>query len=151
MKRRKTRLEGELDFRDGEEGAGGRNLDSSKAALERLLVELRDIIMADIKVKFAAPALFEYLNPDRHAATRKKLGIAEPANTVMSSGLFRSTPSMMVLRITRAAIECRLDDSIAIASGATAVVRFPDDGAEGDAPRLDPASPQEAARLLRLG
>jgi histone-lysine N-methyltransferase SETD1 len=78
--RRKTRMEDELDF-ETEKKERAENLDPSKAALERLLVELRDIIMADIKVKFAAPALFEYLSPDRHAATRKKLGIAEPVNT----------------------------------------------------------------------
>jgi histone-lysine N-methyltransferase SETD1 len=78
--RKKTRLEDEQDF-EMEKKERAENLDPSKAALERLLVELRDIIMADIKVKSAAPALFEYLNPDRHAATRKRLGISDPVNT----------------------------------------------------------------------
>ena len=55
------------------------NLDPAKAALEQLKTELKDKIMSDIKTRIAAPALFDFLDPGRHAAKRQKLGIPDPS------------------------------------------------------------------------
>ena len=76
--RRTIKVEDELDF-EAEKRERAENLDPSKAALERLAPELRDIILSDIKAKLAGPALFAFLDPSRHVERRKRLGIADPA------------------------------------------------------------------------
>ena len=54
------------------------NLDPVCAVLELLRDEIRDIIVSDIKGRIAAPALYEFMKPDRHAARRLKLDIPDP-------------------------------------------------------------------------
>lgn len=54
------------------------NLDPVLAALEQVRVELRDKIMTDVKTRIAAPALYDFLDPTRHTAKRRKLNIADP-------------------------------------------------------------------------
>lgn len=53
-------------------------LDPAKEVLSIVLRELRDKLIEDVKVRIAAPALFEYLDPERHAEKRKALGIPDP-------------------------------------------------------------------------
>ncbi|GAM89196.1 hypothetical protein ANO11243_072330 [Dothideomycetidae sp. 11243] len=53
------------------------NLDPVKGALDQLRNELRAKIMDDIKIRVAIPNLYECLDPIRHAAKRRKLGLSE--------------------------------------------------------------------------
>jgi histone-lysine N-methyltransferase SETD1 len=53
-------------------------LDPVVAALEMLRQELHEKIMGDIKTRIAAPTLLELMQPERHVAKRRKLGIPEP-------------------------------------------------------------------------
>ena len=53
------------------------NLDPVKGALEQLRNELRAKIMDDIKSRVAIPALYDCLEPTRHAAKRRKLGLSD--------------------------------------------------------------------------
>ncbi|KAF4547746.1 Histone-lysine N-methyltransferase-like protein 6 [Elsinoe fawcettii] len=52
-------------------------LDPVKGALDQLKNELRSKIMDDIKVRVAIPSLYECLDPVRHAAKRRKLGLSD--------------------------------------------------------------------------
>ncbi|KAI1931084.1 histone methyltransferase set1 [Ophidiomyces ophidiicola] len=54
------------------------NLDPVREALSILICELRDKLLEDVKSRVAAPTLYDYLEPSRHSAKRRKLGIAEP-------------------------------------------------------------------------
>lgn len=54
------------------------DLDPVIAALEYLKTELRDKVMSDIKARIAGPALFDYLDPERHVAKRRRLNIPDP-------------------------------------------------------------------------
>ncbi|WEW60358.1 histone methyltransferase set1 [Emydomyces testavorans] len=54
------------------------NLDPAREALSILMSELRDKLLEDVKSRVAAPALYDYLEPDRHSAKRQKLGIPKP-------------------------------------------------------------------------
>ncbi|KAF2222370.1 hypothetical protein BDZ85DRAFT_263531 [Elsinoe ampelina] len=53
------------------------DLDPVKGALDQLINELRSKIMDDIKVRVAIPSLYECLDPVRHAAKRRKLGLSD--------------------------------------------------------------------------
>lgn len=55
------------------------NLDPVQGALEQLRVELRDRIMGDIKTRIAIPIFHESLEPARHTARRRKLGLPDPS------------------------------------------------------------------------
>ncbi|KAH7062274.1 SET domain-containing protein [Macrophomina phaseolina] len=57
------------------------NLDPVQAAMERLHTELLEQIMSDIKTRIAAPAIYDFLDPARHAAKRKELGVRDPTLT----------------------------------------------------------------------
>ena len=54
------------------------NLDPVLGALEQLRVELRERIMADIKARVAIPIFHESLDPVKHTARRRKLGLPDP-------------------------------------------------------------------------
>jgi len=53
------------------------DLDPVKGALDQLANELRNKIMDDIKTRVAIPALYDCLEPARHAAKRRKLGLSD--------------------------------------------------------------------------
>ena len=57
------------------------NLDPVRAVKEMLETEFKDKILADIKSRVIVPALFEALDPDRHADKRRKLGLADPTDS----------------------------------------------------------------------
>ena len=69
--------EDEMDI-EAERKQRALDLDPVKAAMEQLRTELRAKIMNDVKTRIAAPALYDFLDPLRHAAKRQKLGIADP-------------------------------------------------------------------------
>jgi histone-lysine N-methyltransferase SETD1 len=55
------------------------NLDPVLGALEQLRAELRDKIMSDAKARIAIPIFHEGLEPSKHAAKRRKLGLPDPS------------------------------------------------------------------------
>lgn len=54
------------------------NLDPVEGALEKLKAEMWLKIMDDVKTRISMPTMFELLDPDRHAAKRRKLGLPDP-------------------------------------------------------------------------
>ena len=56
------------------------NLDPVYGALEQLRTELRDKIMSDIKTRIAIPIFHESLDPAKHTAKRRKLGLPDPSD-----------------------------------------------------------------------
>lgn len=57
------------------------DLDPCKEVLAMIIRDLKDKLLDDVKSRIAAPALYDYLDPDRHAPKRKKLGIPDPEGT----------------------------------------------------------------------
>jgi histone-lysine N-methyltransferase SETD1 len=53
-------------------------MDPVVAALEQLKQELQEKILGDIKTRIAAPTLLELMQPERHIAKRRRLGIPDP-------------------------------------------------------------------------
>jgi histone-lysine N-methyltransferase SETD1 len=56
------------------------NIDPVLGALEQLKTELRNKIFDDIKTRIAIPIFHESLDPTRHAAKRRKLGLPDPSD-----------------------------------------------------------------------
>lgn len=56
------------------------NIDPVLGALEQLKTELRNKIFDDIKTRIAIPIFHESLDPVRHAAKRRKLGLPDPSD-----------------------------------------------------------------------
>jgi histone-lysine N-methyltransferase SETD1 len=56
------------------------NLDPVLGALEQLKSELRDKIMGDVKTRIAIPIFHDSLDPARHTARRRKLGLPDPSD-----------------------------------------------------------------------
>jgi histone-lysine N-methyltransferase SETD1 len=56
------------------------NIDPVLGALEQLKTELRNKIFDDIKTRIAIPIFHESLDPIRHAAKRRKLGLPDPSD-----------------------------------------------------------------------
>lgn len=54
------------------------DVDPAREALEIVRREVRELLLRDVRSKIAAPALYDFLDPERHAAKRRKLGIADP-------------------------------------------------------------------------
>lgn len=57
------------------------DLDPCREVLTMIIRDLKDKLLEDVKSRIAAPALYDYLEPDRHAPKRKKLGISDPEGT----------------------------------------------------------------------
>ncbi|PGH18744.1 hypothetical protein AJ79_00157 [Helicocarpus griseus UAMH5409] len=79
QKAEKERLkrEDELDIEE-EKKLRAADLDPAREVLSILLSEIRDKLLEDVKSRIAAPALYDYLEPERHTAKRQKLGIPDP-------------------------------------------------------------------------
>lgn len=69
--------EEELDMEE-EKKQRARDLDPVRGVLEVLRWEVRDKLLEDVKSRIAAPALYEYLDPDRHIEKRRRLNITAP-------------------------------------------------------------------------
>ena len=63
------------------------NLDPVHGALEQLRVELRDKIMGDIKARIAVPIFHDSLDPSKHSAKRRKLGLPDPVDNEKGSAM----------------------------------------------------------------
>lgn len=76
--RKQIKIEDEADF-ELEKRERAENLDLSKAALERLVPEVRDKVIIDVQQKLIRAVLLNFLSPENHIERRKKNNIAEPA------------------------------------------------------------------------
>ncbi|KAL9619604.1 MAG: hypothetical protein Q9160_005791 [Pyrenula sp. 1 TL-2023] len=75
--RARLRREDEFDIEE-EKKQRAKDMDPSRAVLELVVRELRAKLLDDTKSRIVAPALFDYLDPDKHTAKRQKLGIPDP-------------------------------------------------------------------------
>jgi histone-lysine N-methyltransferase SETD1 len=85
-KRRKIFEEDKADL-ELEKRERAENLDITKAALEKLAPLLQDVLLSDIKQKLGAPTIFDFLDPEKHAAKRRSLGIPDPTSTPIQQPL----------------------------------------------------------------
>ncbi|KAI9700580.1 MAG: histone methyltransferase set1 [Bogoriella megaspora] len=74
----RQRKEEEADF-EIEKKQRAKDMDPVKGAMESLKLELTERLMNDIKTRIAIPTLFDCLDPARHVAKRRKLGISDPS------------------------------------------------------------------------
>ncbi|KAI9838780.1 MAG: histone methyltransferase set1 [Thelocarpon superellum] len=56
-------------------------LDPSREAVDRVRREVKELLIRDVRSRIAAPALTDYLDPARHVAKRRKLGVADPPDS----------------------------------------------------------------------
>ncbi|KAI9728487.1 MAG: histone methyltransferase set1 [Chrysothrix sp. TS-e1954] len=70
--------EEELDLEE-EKKQRAEDLDPVLAALEIFKNEVRDKVMSDLKARIAVPTLYDHLEPSKHVAKRRKLGITDPS------------------------------------------------------------------------
>lgn len=80
----RARKESELDLEE-EKKHRAMNLDPVSEAAEVLRNELQVKLMQDVRLKLAAPVLYDFLDPDRHADKRRRLNITAP-NEARGSG-----------------------------------------------------------------
>ena len=76
----RLRKEHDLDLEE-EKRQRARDLDPSRAVVQLVIQELRDKLLEDVKSRIAAPILYDYLDPSRHAERRRALGMDDPAGT----------------------------------------------------------------------
>ncbi|KAJ6082278.1 hypothetical protein N7499_007152 [Penicillium canescens] len=79
----RARKEADLDIEE-EKKQRAIFLDPCREVLSIIIRDLRDKLLEDVKSRIAAPALYDYLEPSRHASKREKLGIPEPEGTKRS-------------------------------------------------------------------
>lgn len=77
MVRDRQREEEELEIEE-EKKQRAINLDPVLEMIENVRRELRDKLLEDVKSRIVAPALYEYLDPDRHVEKRRRLNISDP-------------------------------------------------------------------------
>ncbi|MCJ1430538.1 histone methyltransferase set1 [Sticta canariensis] len=75
--RERVQKEEELEIEE-EKKQRAINLDPVREMIEIVRRELKDKLLEDVKSRIVAPALYEYLDPDRHVEKRRRLNIAEP-------------------------------------------------------------------------
>jgi [histone H3]-lysine4 N-trimethyltransferase SETD1 len=80
----RLRKEHDLDLEE-EKRQRARDLDPSRAVIQLVIQELRDKLLEDVKSRIAAPILYDYLDPSRHAERRKALGVDDPAGVRRSA------------------------------------------------------------------
>ena len=84
----KLRKEMELDVEQEKRLRAG-NLDPCREALSLIVRQLQEKLLEDVKSRIGAPALYDFLDPERHVARRKELGIASPADNSGERSAFR--------------------------------------------------------------
>ncbi|KAJ5123440.1 Histone-lysine N-methyltransferase [Penicillium atrosanguineum] len=82
--RERARKEAELDVEE-EKKQRAIDLDPSREVLSIIIRDLRDKLLEDVKSRIAAPALYDYLDPIKHADRRERLGIPGPEGTKRST------------------------------------------------------------------
>ncbi|KAJ5948408.1 Histone-lysine N-methyltransferase [Penicillium verhagenii] len=76
----RVKKEAEFDIEE-EKKQRAANLDPCREVLSIIIRNLRDKLLEDVKSRVAAPALYDYLDPGKHAARRERLGISAPEGT----------------------------------------------------------------------
>ncbi|KAI9683366.1 MAG: histone methyltransferase set1 [Trizodia sp. TS-e1964] len=80
------------------------NLDPCREAGEVIAREVKELLLRHVRSKIGAPALYDYLDPDRHVAKRQRFGITDPGTPgihiektedVQSVGTPDSRPDML--------------------------------------------------------
>ena len=79
LTRERLQKEEELEI-DEEKRQRAANLDPVREMIDILRKELKDKILEDVKSRIVAPALYEFLDPDRHVEKRRRLNISDPEN-----------------------------------------------------------------------
>ncbi|KAH0543493.1 hypothetical protein FGG08_002161 [Glutinoglossum americanum] len=54
-----------------------KDVDPSREAMDAIKQEVKEFLLKDVRTKVAAQTLYDYLDPDRHVAKRRKLGFFE--------------------------------------------------------------------------
>jgi histone-lysine N-methyltransferase SETD1 len=80
----RARKEAELDVEE-EKKQRAVDLDPCREVLSIIIRDLRDKLLEDVKSRIAAPALYDYLDPIKHADRRQRLGIPGPEGTKRST------------------------------------------------------------------
>lgn len=75
----RRRQEEELELEE-EKKQRAINLDPVREMVEILRREIQDKLLQDVKLKIVAPALYDYLDPDRHIEKRRRLNINAPTD-----------------------------------------------------------------------
>ncbi|KAK5936676.1 histone methyltransferase set1 [Knufia obscura] len=105
--KQRIRAKREHDFDlEEEKRQRARDLDPCRAVVQLVIQELRDKLIEDVKSRLAAPVLYSYLDPDRHADKRRKLGIEDPPDArrqAVSDGIATRRPgkAMNVLSLPK--------------------------------------------------
>ena len=73
----RLRREHDADLEE-EKKQRAKDLDPSKAVRELVIREIREKLIEDVKSRIVAPALYTYLDPEKHVLKRQKLGIEDP-------------------------------------------------------------------------
>ncbi|KAI9788666.1 MAG: histone methyltransferase set1 [Peltula sp. TS41687] len=76
----RMRKEQELELEE-EKKQRARDLDPAREAVEHVSREVRELLLRDVRSKIAAQVLYDHLDPERHVAKRRKLGIADPQDS----------------------------------------------------------------------
>ena len=76
-KQERLQKEEELEIEE-EKKQRATNLDPVREMVEIVRRELRDKLLEDVKSRIVAPALYEFLDPDRHVEKRRRLNIPDP-------------------------------------------------------------------------
>ncbi|KAI9841163.1 MAG: histone methyltransferase set1 [Sclerophora amabilis] len=78
--RERLRKEQEQELEE-EKKQRAKDLDPAKEAMDIVRRELHELLIRDVRSKIAAPALYDFLDPERHVAKRRKLGISDPRDS----------------------------------------------------------------------
>ncbi|KAL4930583.1 histone methyltransferase SET1 [Aspergillus undulatus] len=73
----RLKREEELDVEE-EKKQRALDLDPCSEVLAIIMKDIRDKLLEDVKARIAGPALYDHLDPERHALRRKQLGLADP-------------------------------------------------------------------------
>jgi histone-lysine N-methyltransferase SETD1 len=75
--RERLKKEADLDLEE-EKKQRAIDLDPCREVLALIVRDLKDKLLEDVKSRIAAPTLYDYLDPDKHASRRRALGIPDP-------------------------------------------------------------------------
>ncbi|KAI4169126.1 MAG: hypothetical protein LQ343_005920 [Gyalolechia ehrenbergii] len=78
-KRERRRQEEDMELEE-EKKQRAINLDPVREMVEILRREIQDKLLQDVKLRIVAPALYDYLDPDRHVEKRRRLNIDAPTD-----------------------------------------------------------------------
>ena len=76
----RLRKEDEIDLEE-EKIQRAKDLDPVRAVIDVVRRELRDKLLEDVKSRIAGPALYDFLDPDRHIEKRRRLNISGPEDS----------------------------------------------------------------------